>query len=127
MASKFTLHHLQDNKNPEARSTKNGAGFTHLHVHSHYSLLDGLAKIDELVEKAKEYKMDSLALTDHGVMYGAVEFYGKCLAADIKPIIGVEVYVSSGSRFDKGAGKMDRRFHLILLAKNEDGYRNLIQ
>jgi DNA polymerase-3 subunit alpha len=101
--------------------------FIHLHVHSHYSLLDGLAKIDELIEKAKEYKMDSLALTDHGVMYGAVEFYGKCLAADIKPIIGVEVYVSSGSRLDKGAGKMDRRFHLILLAKNEIGYRNLIQ
>jgi DNA polymerase-3 subunit alpha len=101
--------------------------FIHLHVHSHYSLLDGLAKIDELIEKAKEYQMDSLALTDHGVMYGAVEFYGKCLAADIKPIIGVEVYVSSGSRLDKGAGKMDRRFHLILLAKNEVGYRNLIQ
>jgi len=101
--------------------------FIHLHVHSHYSLLDGLAKIDELIEKAKEYKMDSLALTDHGVMYGAIEFYSKCLAADIKPIIGAELYISSGSRFDKGAGKMDRRFHIVLLAKNEIGYRNLIK
>ncbi|MDP2934820.1 MAG: DNA polymerase III subunit alpha, partial [bacterium] len=101
--------------------------FTHLHVHSHYSLLDGLAKIDELVEKAKEYGMDSLALTDHGVMYGAIEFYRKCMEKDIKPIIGVELYVSSGSRFNKEAGKMDRRFHLIVLAKNETGYRNLIK
>jgi len=101
--------------------------FIHLHVHSHYSLLDGLAKIDELVEKAKEYKMDSLALTDHGAMYGAIEFYRKCLASDIKPIIGVEAYVSSGSRFEKDAGKMDRRFHLVLLSKNETGYHNLIK
>jgi len=101
--------------------------FVHLHVHSHYSLLDGLAKIDELIEKAKEYKMDSLALTDHGTMYGAIEFYRKCLAADIKPIIGVELYVATGSRFDKGAGKMDRRYHIVLLAKNDVGYRNLIK
>ena len=101
--------------------------FTHLHVHSHYSLLDGLAKIDELIEKAKEFKMDSLALTDHGAMYGAIEFYRKCLAADIKPIIGVEFYVAAGSRFDRGAGKMDRRYHIVLLAKNDFGYRNLIK
>ncbi len=101
--------------------------FTHLHVHSHYSLLDGLAKIDELIEKAKEYKMDSLALTDHGVMYGVIEFYRKCLSADIKPIIGVELYVAAGSRFDKGAGKGDRRYHLVVLAKNDVGYRNLIK
>ena len=101
--------------------------FIHLHVHSHYSLLDGLAKIDELVEKAKEFGMDSLALTDHGAMYGAIEFYRKCLAAEIKPIIGVETYVVSGSRFDKGAGKMDIRYHIVLLAKNNVGYRNLIK
>jgi len=101
--------------------------FIHLHVHSHYSLLDGLAKIDELIAKAKEYKMDSLALTDHGAMYGAIEFYKKCLENDIKPIVGVELYVSSGSRFEKEAGKMDRRFHLVLLVKNETGYHNLIK
>jgi DNA polymerase-3 subunit alpha len=101
--------------------------FTHLHVHSHYSLLDGLAKIDELVEKAKEFGMDSLALTDHGVMYGAIEFYRKALAAGIKPIIGAEFYFTPGSRFDKTAGKLDRRYHLELLAKNKIGYQNLIK
>ncbi|MBU3923157.1 DNA polymerase III subunit alpha [Patescibacteria group bacterium] len=101
--------------------------FTHLHVHSHYSLLDGLAKIDELVEKAKELGMDSLALTDHGVMYGAIEFYKKALAAGIKPIIGVEVYITPGSRHDKTAGKNDVRNHLVLLAKNKTGYLNLIK
>src|SRR4030043_1005712 len=111
---KFTQHHSQDNKDDQANGTKNGAGFTHLHVHSHYSLLDGLAKIDELVEKAKEYKMDSLALTDHGVMYGAIEFYRKCSADGIKPIIGVEAYLTPGSRFEKGAGKGDVRYHLVL-------------
>ncbi len=103
------------------------AKFTHLHVHSHYSLLDGLAKIDELIEKAKELGMDSLALTDHGVMYGTIEFYKKCSAAGIKPIIGVEFYFTPGSRFDKTAGKMDRRYHLELLAKDQTGYHNLIK
>ena len=101
--------------------------FTHLHVHSHYSLLDGLAKINELVEKAKELKMDSLALTDHGVMYGAIEFYRKATAADIKPIIGAELYFTPGSRFDKTAGKGDIRYHMVLLAKNKIGYHNLIK
>ena len=101
--------------------------FTHLHVHSHYSLLDGLAKIDELIEKAKELGMDSLALTDHGVMYGAIEFYRKAMAAGIKPIIGVEIYFTPGSRFDKTAGKSDIRYHMILLAKNKLGYQNLIK
>ncbi len=101
--------------------------FVHLHVHSHYSLLDGLAKIDELIAKAKEYEMKSLTITDHGVMYGVIEFYRKCLENNIKPIIGVEFYVTSGSRLEKGIGKMDRRFHIVLLAKNEIGYRNLIK
>jgi DNA polymerase-3 subunit alpha len=101
--------------------------FIHLHVHSHYSLLDGLAKIDELVDKAKEFGMDSLALTDHGAMYGAIEFYRKCLTAGIKPIIGAELYLTLGSRFDKTAGKSDIRYHLVLLAKNKIGYRNLIK
>jgi len=101
--------------------------FTHLHVHSHYSLLDGLAKIDELVNKAKELGMNSLALTDHGVMYGAIEFYRKATAAGIKPIVGVEIYTTSGSRFEKTAGKSDIRNHMVLLAKNKTGYLNLIK
>jgi len=101
--------------------------FTHLHVHSHYSLLDGLAKIDELIEKAKACGMEALAITDHGVMYGVVEFYKKAMAAGIKPIIGVEIYLTPGSRFDKTAGKSDIRYHLILLAKNKTGYQNLIK
>ena len=101
--------------------------FTHLHVHSHYSLLDGLAKIDELVEKTKATGMNSLAITDHGAMYGVVEFYKKATAAGIKPIIGVEAYLTPGSRFDKAAGKSDIRYHLILLVKNKTGYHNLIK
>jgi DNA polymerase-3 subunit alpha len=101
--------------------------FTHLHVHSHYSLLDGLAKIDELIEKAKATGMDALAITDHGAMYGVVEFYKKAMAAEIKPIIGVEIYLTPGSRFDKTMGKGDVRYHLILLAKNKIGYHNLIK
>jgi len=75
--------------------------FTHLHVHSHYSLLDGLAKIDDLINRAKELGMDSLALTDHGNLYGAVEFYKKAKKAGIKPILGVEAYLAPHSRFDK--------------------------
>ncbi|MBW6440824.1 DNA polymerase III subunit alpha [Patescibacteria group bacterium] len=101
--------------------------FTHLHTHSHYSLLDGLAKIDDLILRAQELEMDSLALTDHGVMYGAVEFYQKAKKNNIKPIIGVEAYVSAVSRHDKTLGLNDRRNHLILLAKNDIGYKNLIK
>ncbi|MFH1255135.1 MAG: DNA polymerase III subunit alpha [bacterium] len=101
--------------------------FTHLHVHSHYSLLDGLTKIDELIQKAKDEGCDSLALTDHGVMYGAVEFYQKCKKAGIKPIMGVEAYLAPGSRFDKNVKSDERNYHLLLLAKNKTGYRNLIK
>ena len=101
--------------------------FTHLHVHSHYSLLDGLAKIDELLDYVKELGMDSVALTDHGVMYGAVEFYKKARARGIKPIIGVEIYVAAGSMHDKQPGLDSTRYHMILLAKNEIGYRNLVK
>ncbi|MBP3234242.1 MAG: DNA polymerase III subunit alpha [Eubacterium sp.] len=100
--------------------------FTHLHVHTEYSLLDGSAKISELVSRAKELGFDSLAITDHGVMYGAIYFYRECLKQGIKPIIGCEVYVSPGSRFDREAGANDERYyHLILLAENNQGYRNL--
>ncbi|MEA2088660.1 MAG: DNA polymerase III subunit alpha [Patescibacteria group bacterium] len=98
--------------------------FTHLHVHSHYSLLDGLIKIDDLIAKTKEYNMDSVALTDHGVMYGAIEFYQKAVKAGIKPIIGVEAYLVDGSRLDRT--KQIRR-HLVLLAKNGTGYHNLLK
>ncbi|KKS75445.1 MAG: polymerase III, subunit alpha protein [Candidatus Azambacteria bacterium GW2011_GWA2_42_9] len=101
--------------------------FTHLHVHSHYSLLDGLIKIDDLVAKTKELGMDSIALTDHGAIYGAVEFFQKAKKAGIKPIIGCEVYVASESMADKNPGTGNKRFHLTLLVKNKIGYKNLVQ
>src|SRR3990167_8595090 len=101
--------------------------FVHLHNHSHYSLLDGLMKIPDLVKKAKEYGSPALGLTDHGNLYGALEFYKKCTAAGIKPIIGVEAYMAVRSRFDKEARIDARRYHLTLLAKNESGYRDLIK
>lgn len=100
--------------------------FTHLHVHSHYSLLDGLPKIPDLVARAKELGMDSLALTDHGVLYGAIEFYKACKAQEIKPIIGIETYVAPNGMENKRPNIDDTRYHLILLAKNEEGYRNLL-
>lgn len=101
--------------------------FVHLHTHSHYSLLDGLPKIHELVAKAKEFGCSALALTDHGVMYGALEFYQECKKAGIKPIIGMEAYMALGGRDEKRAKVDDDYHHLTLLAKNEEGYRNLIQ
>jgi len=100
--------------------------FTHLHVHTQYSILDGSNKIKELVEKTKELGMDSIAITDHGVMYGVIEFYKACKAAGIKPIIGCEVYVAPNSRFEKDLDKdAERYYHLILLAENNKGYENL--
>ncbi|MBR6173401.1 MAG: DNA polymerase III subunit alpha [Eubacterium sp.] len=100
--------------------------FTHLHVHTEYSLLDGSAKIKPLVKRAKELGFDSLAITDHGVMYGAIDFYKACREEGIRPIIGCEVYVAPGSRFDREQGRdEDRYYHLILLAENDIGYRNL--
>src|SRR3989344_982973 len=101
--------------------------FVHLHTHSHYSLLDGLSKIDELVSQAKKSDMDSLALTDHGVMYGAIEFYKKALKTGIKPIIGCEIYIAENGMHNKRAGIDDKRYHLVLLAKNNIGYKNLIK
>jgi DNA polymerase III subunit alpha len=100
--------------------------FSHLHVHSHYSLLDGLTKIDGLVQKAVSDGMPALALTDHGTMYGVIEFYQKCVKANLKPIVGVEAYIASGGHLNKEASS-EKRFHVILLAKNEVGYRNLIK
>ncbi len=102
-------------------------GFVHLHVHTEYSLLDGAIRINDLVKKAKELNMNAVAITDHGNMFGAVEFYKKCLEEGIKPIIGCEVYVAPRSRFDK-QGKVDTEpNHLILLAMNDIGYHNLIK
>ena len=102
--------------------------FTHLHVHTEYSLLDGSSKIEELVARAKELGMNSLAITDHGVMYGAVAFYKAAKAAGIKPILGSEVYVAPGSRFDREAGGgKDKYYHLVLLAENDTGYHNLMK
>lgn len=102
--------------------------FVHLHVHTEYSLLDGSSKIKEITKRAAELGMNSLAITDHGVMYGVVDFYRAAKANGIKPIIGCEVYVAPGSRFDKepGAGE-DRYFHLVLLAENQKGYENLVK
>ncbi len=102
--------------------------FTHLHVHTEYSLLDGSSKIKELVARAKELGMDSLAITDHGVMYGVIDFYRAALEAGIKPIIGCEVYVAPGSRFDRETvSGEDRYYHLVLLAENDKGYQHLMK
>jgi DNA polymerase-3 subunit alpha len=102
--------------------------FTHLHVHSHYSLLDGLAKIDDLLDRAKELGMESLAITDHGVLYGGIEFFMKAKEKGIKPIIGCEMYVAPNGLLSKNSDSLDRkRHHLILLAKNQIGYKNLMR
>ncbi len=99
--------------------------FTHLHVHTEYSLLDGSSKIKELTARAAELGMKAIAITDHGVMYGCIDFYKACLANNIKPIIGCEVYVASGSRFNKQKLPTNFYYHLVLLAKNNEGYKNL--
>lgn len=101
--------------------------FVHLHTHSHYSLLDGLSQVKDLVKRAKALGMPALALTDHGVLYGAIEFYKECLAAEIKPIIGVEAYIAERTHLDKEASLDTRRYHLTLLAKNNTGYKNLMK
>jgi DNA polymerase-3 subunit alpha len=101
--------------------------FVHLHVHTEYSLLDGAARIKELVKRAKELTMPGIAMTDHGVMYGAIDFYKACTAAGIKPIIGCEVYVAPRTRFDKEAQKDEQAYHLVLLAENMTGYKNLMK
>ena len=102
-------------------------GFAHLHLHTVYSLLDGAGKIDEVVAAARELGQDSIAITDHGVMYGAVEFYKECKAQGIKPIIGCEVYVSPRGHLDR-VSELDRESrHLVLLCENNKGLRNLMK
>jgi DNA polymerase-3 subunit alpha len=102
--------------------------FVHLHLHTQYSLLDGAIRLDELFQRARDYRMPALAITDHGTMFGAIEFYQQALKNGIKPLIGCEVYVAPGSRSDKTAkGPSEASYHLILLAKNLTGYRNLMR
>src|SRR3989442_6976404 len=103
--------------------------FGHLHLHSGYSLIDGACRLDKLTEKAHELKFGAMAVTDHGVLYGAIDFYQAARNKGIKPIIGCEVYVAPGSRLDKKAssGGRDVYHHLVLLAKDEGGYSNLIK
>ena len=101
--------------------------FTHLHVHTEYSLLDGAARIPDLVAHAKELGMESLAITDHGAMFGVIDFYKECKKAGIKPIIGCEVYTAARKMTDKDPNKDKHQGHLVLLAKDNDGYRNLIK
>ena len=102
--------------------------FTHLHVHTEYSLLDGSNKIKEYVARVKELGMNSAAITDHGVMFGCIDFYKEARAQGIKPILGCEVYVAPGSRFDRETSRgEDRYYHLVLLAENNTGYSNLMK
>jgi len=100
------------------------ASFVHLHTHSEYSILDGSAKIDDLIEKALQYHMPALALTDHGNMFGALEFYKKAMHRGLKPIIGEEFYIAPDSMHKRGT--REKPYHLILLAGDEEGYRNLL-
>ncbi len=102
--------------------------FVHLHCHTHYSLLDGAGSIDKLVKRAQERGMNALAITDHGNLHGALEFYRKAKAASLNPIIGYEAYIAPGSRFQKDAGRMkEASYHLTLLAQNRTGFNNLIK
>src|SRR5580765_1263060 len=105
------------------------ADFVHLHLHTEYSLLDGACRLDRLIDKAHELKFPALAITDHGVLYGAMDFYQAAREKGVKPIIGCEVYVAPGSRLDKktSSGGRDVYNHLVLLAKDETGYKNLIR
>src|SRR5258708_17426769 len=105
------------------------ADFVHLHLHTEYSLLDGACRLDRLLDKAHELKFPALAITDHGVLYGAIDFYQAAREHGVKPIIGCEVYVAPGSRHEKKTttGARDVYHHLVLLAKNETGYKNLVK
>ena len=121
--------HYRETTFPFIQKVLTMVSFTHLHVHSQYSILDGAAAVSDLVKKAKKDGMSALALTDHGNMFGIKDFHETCKKLDIKPILGVETYVASrGIHFKDKSDKDDRSGdHLILLAKNEKGYRNLLK
>lgn len=119
---------MSDKKAIDEKQVKGGQGeFVHLHVHTHYSLLDGMGKIPDYLDRAKELGMTAMAITDHGVMYGAIEFYKEAKKRDIKPLIGCECYVAPRTLYDKEARVDTKPFHLVLIAKNEIGYRNLMK
>src|SRR3954465_11109487 len=104
--------------------------FVHLHVHTHYSLLDGACRVDKLVKRVKELGMDSIAITDHGCMFGVIEFFNECKKEGIKPILGMEAYMAPGDRRDRSTpsgNAGDAAYHLLLLAENLEGYKNLIK
>src|SRR5437870_3648572 len=101
--------------------------FVHLHLHTEYSLLDGAIRMKELMKKAAEFKMPAVAMTDHGNLFGAIEFYQEAHRAGIKPIIGCEAYIAPGSHKDRPASRRDAAYHFTLLAQNETGYRNLVK
>ena len=100
--------------------------FVHLHTHTQYSLLDGSGRIPELIARAKEYGQNALSITDHGNMFGVIDFYKEAKKQGIKPILGCEIYVTTGSRFDREKTE-DRYYHLVLLCENNEGYENLIR
>src|SRR6476660_1215882 len=101
--------------------------FTHLHVHTHYSLLDGACRVDKLVKQTKALGMDSVAITDHGCMFGVIEFFNECKKEGIKPILGIEAYIAPGDRRERSGQPGETAYHLLLLAKNLEGYKNLIK
>ena len=102
-------------------------GFVHLHVHTHYSLLDGASKVPELVKRAKGLGMDSLAITDHGCMFGVIEFFNECKKEGIKPILGMEAYMAPGDRRERSGNAGEAAYHLLLLCENLTGYKNLLK
>ena len=101
--------------------------FCHLHVHSEFSLLDGLSRVKDLAKRARELDMPAIALTDHGVMYGIVDFFRACQAEGVKPIAGIEIYISPRRMTDRDSEKDRSPYHLVLLAENQVGYQNLLQ
>src|ERR1044072_8293207 len=101
--------------------------FVHLHNHTHHSVLDGLTKINELAEKVKEYGMEAAAVTDHGTMSGILDYYKAAKATGIKPLLGIETYVAARTRFDRDPSKDKARYHLTVIAMNNQGYQNLMQ
>src|SRR5205085_9625938 len=103
-----------------------GPKFVHLHVHTHYSLLDGACKVPDLVKRVKALGMDSIAITDHGCMFGVIEFFNECKKEGIKPIIGMEAYMAPGDRRERAAVGGETAYHMVLLAQNIEGYHNLL-